>query len=188
MSLNLAQKKAARLLGVAVAGSLVFPPFQIQGTSLGFDWIFSPPHPYAVIDPGMILVEWMGLGLLAICAMYFLNPKSLMEKSGKRSSEIDDSSPVGGSFAISALVVLLRASRIGIGFILIVQIAGLFPIITWLANPHDVGGEALAQLIIKVGILLVAMLCFSLIRPLINRLHKAATAQDPPLLPTKWSL
>jgi hypothetical protein len=38
--------------------TLLYPPYQIMGRSLGYGWIFSPPHEYAIIDHGSCHCCW----------------------------------------------------------------------------------------------------------------------------------
>lgn len=162
--------------------TLIYPPFQVQGYSFGFAWIFSPPYPFASIDLGMLLVEWLAIALSTIAVLYFL---------GGNQSNINSESPAQlsvGGVAIRAGILVLRLVRIIFGLVMALQILGLVPILSWPLNPQFVTGEVIAQVVIKLLVLTIATLAFFGLRRLINWLHLRNTADVGTLLRSKWAL
>jgi hypothetical protein len=55
-----------------IVAMAVYPPFQVHWggitRSVGYDWIFSPPHGAATIDVAMLIAQWvivLGIGAIA---------------------------------------------------------------------------------------------------------------------------
>ncbi len=162
--------------------TLIYPPFQVQGYSFGFAWIFSPPYPVASIDLGMLLVEWVAITLLTIAALYFLGGNQV-----NRNSEGSAQFSLG-RLAIRAWIIFLRVVRILFGLMMGYQILGMMPILSWPLHPQIVTGEVIAQLVIKLFVLLIATLAFFGLRRLINWLYVRNVTNGELLLRSKWAL
>lgn len=162
--------------------SLIYPPFQVQGYSFGFAWIFSPPYPFASIDLGMLMVEWLAITLSTIAALYFLGGNQ-----SNTNSETPAQLSVSG-VAIRVGITVLRLLRILFGLVMAFQMIGLIPILSWPLNPQIVTGEAIVQVVIKLIVLALATLAFFGLRRLINRLHARTSLGGELLLRGNWSL
>jgi hypothetical protein len=64
-----------------VVAMLLFPPFHFRGTSgvvfnLGYSFLFSPPHfgsgssAVGTVDIGMLLTQWVGVGIVGGLAFF----------------------------------------------------------------------------------------------------------------------
>lgn len=180
MSLNHRQRTCLLVAGCFFAATLIYPPFSLQGIRQGFGWIFSPPHSHAVIDVGMLLIEWGALLLVTTALMFMLN----------RQDGSDGPNEIGGDLRQGGLwvaILVLRMTRLFCGFILALQLFGLLPVLTWAMTPEAVNGEAIVTLMIKVVVaMLMAGIALAL-RRLINWLHKARTGSSDLLIAGAWS-
>ena len=180
MSLNNRQRTCLLVAGCFFAATLIYPPFSLQGIRQGYGWIFSPPHPFAVIDVGMLLIEWGAL-LLVTSALLFIPGR----QDGSEALH-----EVGGELQRAGLwwvIVVLRLTRLLCGFILALQLFGLLPVLTWTMNPDAINGEVLLTLLIKVVVaIFVAGIALAL-RHLINRLHQARTGSTEVMIRGTWS-
>ena len=71
--MNSWQKRILITLAVFVAVTLVYPPFHFIGPggakrNFGYSWIFAPPNTLASVDVGLLLAQWLGLGIIAAIA------------------------------------------------------------------------------------------------------------------------
>jgi len=171
MTLNHRQRVCLAVAGCLLMATLIYPPFKVQGISLGFAWIFFPPHPYAVIDVGMLLVEWVALLLCVVTVIFFFGGRGatlsgheagvVVEKVGRRS-----------------LILVLRAVWMICGFVMALQIIGLLPIIGWLGNIDVITDQELITVALKVSVGVIAAAGFYGLRKLINRLQARPTVSD----------
>ncbi|PPC80809.1 MAG: hypothetical protein CTY38_10295 [Methylotenera sp.] len=83
----------------------------------------------------------------------------------------------------------LRLIRGLCGFLFVMQIVGLLPLLTWLQQPDAVTGEMWAQVIIKVLAFGLFGWLFFVLRSIINRLYKKEHGVPHPILAEKkWVL
>lgn len=180
VSLNHRQRTCLLVAGCFFAATLIYPPFSLQGIRQGFGWIISPPHPFAVIDVGMLLIEWGALLLMTSALMFILG----------RQEGIDALNEIGSDIRRSGLwgaILVLRLTRLLCGFILAFQLFGMLPILTWAMNPEAINGEALVTLQIKVVVAIVVAGIALVLRRLINWLNKSRTGSHDLLIPRAWS-
>ena len=171
MTLNHRQRVCLAVAGCLLLASLIYPPFKIQGISLGFSWIFAPPNPYAVIDGGMLLVEWVALLLCVVTVIFFF---------GGRGAAISghDAGVVAEKVGRRGLIFVLRAVWMICGFVMALQIIGLLPIIGWLGNIDVITDQELITVALKVSVGVIAAAGFYGLRKLINRLQARPTVSD----------
>lgn len=183
MPLNPRQRMCLTLAAGLFAVTLVYPPFSLQGISQGFGWIVAPPHPLAIIDVGMLLVEWGALFLLSLVLVLVL---------GEKGSDDSDGSEQGGgrelrNASLATAIFGLRLVRALFGIVLAFQILGLLPILTWVAAPSDVSGDAIVTVLIKITVAAVATGMVLGLRRLINNLNTVRTGSGDLLIPGTWS-
>ena len=83
----------------------------------------------------------------------------------------------------------LRIVRGFFGFLIVLQIFGLVPVLTWLQQPSAVTGSMYGQLLVKVIFLLLFGGLFFGLRSVINRLHlKKHGVPHPTLAEKRWAL
>lgn len=170
-----------------IAMMLIYPPFQIMGRGMGYNWIFSPPHNAAIINAGQLLVQWVAVALIG--GIMFLLSKDGKTSVGPVGTE-KASEPAIPEGAFTTALLALRLVRGFAGFIGGWQLVGLLPVFSWIANFNpdaDIGGMA-AIALMK---LLVALVCFGIffgLRSVINKLYFKRHGVQHPALIKKWGL
>lgn len=67
-------KQIIVLIGVVIImlAMLLFPPFDIRASSgsinFGYAFIFSPPHPSALVNPSLLFFQWVVLTSIGFIA------------------------------------------------------------------------------------------------------------------------
>src|SRR5258708_39798037 len=67
--MNSRQRTVLIAYGVVVAGTLLYPPFHFVGSeglhrSFGYSWVFAPPNNVAIVNLGLLLTQWIGVGII----------------------------------------------------------------------------------------------------------------------------
>jgi len=83
---------------------------------------------------------------------------------------------------------LLRLLRGILGFIAVLQVNGLLPVLSWLEAPAAVDGNMIAIFIVKLFLMAMSFGAFFGLRSLINKLHVKHHGVDHPALVKKWAL
>lgn len=113
---------------------------------------------------------------------------SILSSPSPSSSEHSPQYQRGGEKSAQLLFAFLRIVRGICGFLFVLQVVGLLPVLTWLQQPSAVPLGAFAQVLVKVvALLLFAGLFFGL-RNLINRLHTKRRGSPHPALVKTWAL
>lgn len=182
LDMNLRQANTLQVSVGLLFMTLLYPPYQIMGRSLGYGWIFSPPHQYAIIDQGQMMVQWMALAIITGILFKFLGGENGKETTGIKL-------PIVSKRLFPPLILLLRILRGGIGFIGGWQLIGLLPMLSWFSAGEGVDwGKGAAIVLVK---LIAAIVCFGLfmgMRVVINRLNFIQNGTSHPSLTKRWSI
>ena len=78
--MNKRQKKFLIGVGVAMVAMLLFPPFHMIGgggrtVNSGYHFIFNPPVIVAVVNIGLLLVQWLIVAAVGFIGWYVLKSK-----------------------------------------------------------------------------------------------------------------
>lgn len=75
--MNKHQRAVLIAFAALVAAMLLFPPYHFVGVgglhrSFGYSWIFSPPNEVAIVNLGLLLTQWIGVGIVAAITFFLV--------------------------------------------------------------------------------------------------------------------
>jgi hypothetical protein len=135
---------------------------------------------YAKQQAGHAWLKWLALIVAAVGVTQFFvtRPQSVP-------SPVAEQRAVGSH---TADMTILRWVRGFFGLIAGWQVVGLLPLLGWLGSLDQVTGENLAQVFIKLVVLLVAYGIFVGMKKLINWIHSRRFGEPHPAMVSRWSL
>lgn len=187
--MNQRQRTILMLSAAVLAVTLIYPPFQFMGRSLGHQWIFSGTYSRAIIDPGQLMVQWVAIALIT-GILYLLSGSKNITREEKEKDTMFGIPFIKAIFIFS--IPVLRIIRAFIWLILIWLSIGLIGALFSNENLNASGqydiGKLFAYLIMKSAVALIFVGLFFLLRFAINTLHKKCYGTPHPDLVKKWSV
>lgn len=79
--MNEKQRKLLIGIGAIIGGMLLFPPFHSTGgnsisVNFGYNFILSPPHDVAVVNIGLLFIQWLAVATVGFIGWLLLKEKN----------------------------------------------------------------------------------------------------------------
>lgn len=184
--MNCRQRCVLKICAVIIGAMMLYPPYQIMGRGLGYDWIFSKgPYVGSTINTSLLVVQWLGVCLIGGIA-YLLadgNSSSATDRRIQPARLLHLSIPV----AIPLLRFVRGLVLVFFYIVALVFVSDLFQLTLSTKEEMD-WGKVFALLLVKVVAIATILGLTLVVRGLINRLHARQTGANELLLPTWRSI